>query len=1048
MPPKIKQMVTPFSKYTSPFGTYYLHCPSEIPAREVSARLNAGLEGNIFHTDCSVTPPLVYAEKTEYLAWLRENAEEVPIDAELIPQAQIAYLERLKKCLYSPCIHYSSDDISATLGQLAKIVTDESLFELLRIGFQIKIKYLNDALFGGEEPSIEEAPDLSLDEAADKSVEPTHTEIQYQRFIDLFRLLPMKTSRTDFSGPFLQEMAEFCRIVAQFIFDTYGFNREELEHLIKRFIFVLNKAPALRFDQEKNTILIKSKSKELDLFNFKVETETEVYPQYLAKLLYQVFFSLCDIVFYLSYRQLLSSSAELLSLVSTDETVVARTRQKGPLKINATNQLAEGRSDIICSALSTQNYTQVAKSNIEQAGLGLFVQNSRDKLLKIPNGMVISWFHGEIINEADITKDMPQTEFFTIGRMKGTNTPTIRASMDPKHPGNAYFVNHSSNSNAEFKTIRLNGLSLGEALIYSGPDITLKFGERIEMVVNYGARAAETIHGIIEEEPYTPVIHPIPLTPRNSEVARRMLLAQSFEVLDPSEECAVVCSKMSVFPDDGLKLSKEVLPIKDKTQDTLTTEDRKDGTFLPQEMKQSYLDTHKEHYQEHQTADTPYPASFLKFSSEFSPNLLLIWNGGVSHLEFNNSFRKLAPESELRGDSEHRTEVYTSVQVASSTASTKEVTSSVGFPKRSNAVNGLNSTVSSLCKEETKTEPPYEQLPFSPYACAMGKFYFYISDGVEIEPLFSNLQKTHLGKETFFVDRSGSRPLLGAKRENYKTWLENRLQGKERGDIKVPQKQIDYLAMLRRAHYTPCLTYDLAVMEETKVRLKKRLPPEIWFYITAGFETKQRFLEASKEAPGLSLKKELLRVLRGRLASQPDDLLRRKSLSGYCRELIRFSMGLYKCDLSLLPQIINQYFSNTHIESKLTCQDITTGLLHYTALPDSNKLNLLQEFAANVLSLVFCGLSEAVVFYYYQASLQELITRTRKASVAESDAQLSPENDEPTQASVESQSEPKRRKMSTSLDKNPNGFFPSSSENTTTMNDNATTQCSSSLMTD
>ena len=50
----------------------------------------------------------------------------------------------------------------------------------------------------------------------------------------------------------------------------------------------------------------------------------------------------------------------------------------------------------------------------------------------------------------------------------------------------------------------------------------------------------------------------------------------------------------------------------------------------------------------------------------------------------NRPLWKLPAESELRGDSEHRTGVYTSVEEDSSAASTKQVTSSVEFPKRSN----------------------------------------------------------------------------------------------------------------------------------------------------------------------------------------------------------------------------------------------------------------------------------------------------------------------------------------------------------------------------
>ncbi|MCW8423809.1 palindromic element RPE1 domain-containing protein [Legionella anisa] len=44
---------------------------------------------------------------------------------------------------------------------------------------------------------------------------------------------------------------------------------------------------------------------------------------------------------------------------------------------------------------------------------------------------------------------------------------------------------------------------------------------------------------------------------------------------------------------------------------------------------------------------------------------------------------KLAEGSEVRGDAEHRTGVYTPVHEDSSTASTKQFTSSVEFEKRS-----------------------------------------------------------------------------------------------------------------------------------------------------------------------------------------------------------------------------------------------------------------------------------------------------------------------------------------------------------------------------
>ena len=56
-----------------------------------------------------------------------------------------------------------------------------------------------------------------------------------------------------------------------------------------------------------------------------------------------------------------------------------------------------------------------------------------------------------------------------------------------------------------------------------------------------------------------------------------------------------------------------------------------------------------------------------------------------ARLEFNRPLSKLSAESKLRGDSEHRTGVYTQVHEDSSTESTKQVASADGFGMRSNA---------------------------------------------------------------------------------------------------------------------------------------------------------------------------------------------------------------------------------------------------------------------------------------------------------------------------------------------------------------------------
>ena len=73
---------------------------------------------------------------------------------------------------------------------------------------------------------------------------------------------------------------------------------------------------------------------------------------------------------------------------------------------------------------------------------------------------------------------------------------------------------------------------------------------------------------------------------------------------------------------------------------------------------------------------------------QLNPELLEITNESYKH---NRLLSKPAAESELRGDSKRRTGVYTQVHEDSSTESTQQVASAVGFGKKSNVPSGAES---------------------------------------------------------------------------------------------------------------------------------------------------------------------------------------------------------------------------------------------------------------------------------------------------------------------------------------------------------------------
>jgi len=87
------------------------------------------------------------------------------------------------------------------------------------------------------------------------------------------------------------------------------------------------------------------------------------------------------------------------------------------------------------------------------------------------------------------------------------NRQIIAATKDPLHPGNAYFVNHSLGNNTQFKTIYHQQLPVARVLVYTGEECQLAKNERLEMVANYGQRAAAQFHQIAADTPkYYPQI--------------------------------------------------------------------------------------------------------------------------------------------------------------------------------------------------------------------------------------------------------------------------------------------------------------------------------------------------------------------------------------------------------------------------------------------------------------------------------------------------------------------------------------------------------------
>lgn len=483
-----QQKDVPFSLYITFFGNFYLYLPEGRMASAVLDALNRDLKKPIFQGDYGLEKPVLFIKEKDYNFWLKKKQGKNYRSPVISPE-QTAYLLALEKQHYSPIINYEFTVIKKVRKLLQQNMTSELYLNLMR-AFSTKIEITEELILEAE--SLGEEYKGSVREGVRKAAR-----------------LAMKDKVLDgaSSVTIMEDLVTRCHYFIEHIRDIYTCDIATVEQLIKRFMYPYNQKPNIFFNKELEAVIVKVGQYCINLCsssNFD-GLEPDYSFRYQAKgLLAQIFCALSEIIFH--YYYMLAAT----SLKASTQEDATTNQEAFPFKHNwetvdnATNLLVTDGGiglSIYFAALSMQGNTIVAKSGISKAGGALYVKGP----IQLVKGMVVTWFDGKVIM-GNVDLGLDQTNYVSIEGYASMNAQVIIANKDKNHPGCAHYANHSTENNAEFKTIYgKNKLPLAKVIIYTGSTIELK-EEALEIVVNYGKRAAAHIHGIEDEANYAPQV--------------------------------------------------------------------------------------------------------------------------------------------------------------------------------------------------------------------------------------------------------------------------------------------------------------------------------------------------------------------------------------------------------------------------------------------------------------------------------------------------------------------------------------------------------------